>query len=343
MEAHMTAIPEAVHSIESLIYQSYQDNADPPRPHMGISQIGEKCDRKLWLGFRNVVSSKFPGRILKLFKFGHDYEDTVIKELKAIGCRIVHRQAKIDFGSHVSGSCDGIITNVPGREKQTLLLEIKTLSDKSFNDLKKKKLQESKPIYWAQVHCYMLGLKLDRCLFYALNKNTSDIYTEIVKLDKEFAEKTVERAKRIALSDYIPEPISADPSWFECKLCSYHAFCHETHITDNVSCRNCAHSTSTEQSQFLCARNDNAEIPFEFQLKGCSQHVLHPDLVPWKRLPADNPHEALYLIDNVPVRNGEADTNVYSSAELLANPEACAHADAAVEELRSVFDARITE
>jgi hypothetical protein len=51
----------------------------------------------------------------------------------------------------------------------------------------------------------------------------------------------------------------------------------------------------------------------------------------------------LYLIDNVPVRNGEADTNVYSSAELLANPEACAHSDATVEELRATFDARVVE
>lgn len=340
----MTALPDPLNSIEQRIYATYEANAEPPRPHLGVSQIGHVCDRALWLSYRWAVKPHFPGRMLKLFKFGHEYEDTVIRELRAIGCKIVSRQGRVDFGAGVSGSCDGIISNVPGREKQTLLLEIKTLSDKSFIDLKKKGVEVSKPIYWVQIHCYMLGLKLERCLFYALNKNTSEIYTEIVKFDPGVAEKAIERAKKIALCERLPEPISSDPSWYVCKSqCSFHNFCFTTQITDTVSCRNCCHVTPDEDGNWLCARNDNAAIPVEFQHSGCDQHVLHPDLVPWQMAPNDNANEATYIINDVHVRNGEPDAFVYSSKEIIADPVACTIQDETVELLRANLQARIQE
>ena len=337
----MTKIPDQMNTIQALIYKAYEDSAEQPRPHMGISQIGNKCDRAIWLAFRHAITQKHPGRILKLFKFGHDYEDTVIKELKSIGCKIINRQANIDFGSHVSGSGDGIISNVPGREKQTLLLEVKTLSAKSFADLKKKGVQESKPIYYTQVQCYMLGLKLDRCLFYAMNKDNSEIYTEIVRLDRDHAEKAVTRAKKIALSDYMPEPLSADPSWYECRLCDFHKFCFSTKTTDSIHCRTCALSTPTEDSKWLCSKYDNFPIEFQYQRTGCDGHVIHPDLVPYERAESDHPHEAVYIIDGQHVRNGEPDERVYRSIEIIDNPVACAHPDETTEALRVVFDARL--
>jgi len=330
-------------AIQELIYKAYESQEKEFRPHLGVSQIGEKCDRKMWLGFRHALQPKHSGRILKLFQFGHDYESTVIKELKAIGCRIISQQASVDFGCHIRGSCDGIITNVPGYEGQTLLLEIKTLSEKSFKDLVKKELQESKPMYWAQVHVYMLGLKLERCLFYAVNKNTSEIYTEIVDVDKEYAQKLIDKAKKIALSEYLPEPMSADPSWFECKFCDFYKFCFETKITDSVNCRTCAHITPTQDSQWLCARHDNEPVPVSWQRSGCESHVLHPDLVPYPRQPSENPHEAVYVINGVPVRNGEPCGYVFGSKEILADPELCANPNDDVLWLRDELGAKIVE
>jgi hypothetical protein len=333
-----------MNNIAELIYKSYEQNIEAPRLHLGCSMLGERCDRRIWLNFRNAVNQNFSGRILKLFKFGHDYEDTAIQELKAIGCKINSRQTRVDFGSHVSGSCDGIILGgLPGHENKTLLLEIKTSADKHFKELLKKGMKEAKPTHYIQMCCYGYGLQLNYGLYYAVNKNTSEIYTEVVKLDFDVAKKAIERGQKIALSDYLPEPISADSSWFECKMCSYHQFCFETHLTDSVSCRTCALSTANANSTFTCSKYDDYKIEAEYQRTGCEGHVLHPELTPWQRMESDNPHEAVYIIDNQFVRNGEPDERVYSSKEIIADPVACAHPDDTTEALRVVFDARLVD
>lgn len=52
----------------------YEENQEPPRPHMGLSQVGHHCDRYLWLNFRWAHVEKFSGRVLRLFQRGHDEE-----------------------------------------------------------------------------------------------------------------------------------------------------------------------------------------------------------------------------------------------------------------------------
>ena len=100
-------------------------------------------------------------------------------------------------------------------------------------------------------------------------------------------------------------------------------------------------STPTADSKWLCARHDNEEIPFEFQLEGCDGHVLHPELVPFQRKESASDWEAVYVIDGKEVRNGEPDANVFSSKEIISDPLACAHADDAVRDLRDTFEGRI--
>jgi hypothetical protein len=63
--------------------------------------------------------------------------------------------------------------------------------------------------------------------------------------------------------------------------------------------------------------------------------------VPWDRVDSDNAHEAVYLIDGKPVRNGEAGDNCFSSKEIVSNPNACANPDEIINGLRAEFDARI--
>jgi hypothetical protein len=69
--------------------------------------------------------------------------------------------------------------------------------------------------------------------------------------------------------------------------------------------------------------------------------VLHPDLVPWPIADQSSGWEGSYLIDDKPVRNGEADAYTFSSHELIANPSACAWGDENITKMREVFGARI--
>lgn len=338
----MATMPASKNYIAELIDTAHEKKTNSQREHMGASLLGHPCDRYLWLSFRWAIASAFPGRILRLFRRGHAEEDSVIADLRLIGCALNERQTRVDFGSFVSGSCDGIITGgLPGYENQKLVLEIKTHSKKSFDELCKKGVALAKEQHYIQMQVYMYGLKIDQALYYAVCKDDDRIYTEHVRLAPDMAKKYVERGQKIALSDYMPEPLSADPSWYQCKMCNFHEFCHETKLTKEINCRTCALSTATSDSKFLCSKYDNWEIAAEYQRTGCHGHVLHPDLVPYERAESDHPHEAVYIIDGQHVRNGEPDERVYRSIEIIDNPVACAHPDETTEALRVVFDARL--
>ena len=340
-------IPESDHSITALIDKHHEAQAqqEMPRPHLGCSLVGHPCDRWLWLSFRWAVQPKFPGRILRLFRRGQLEEATIVSDLRAIGMdvRVTGRQqSRVEFGAHVSGSIDAIIEyGVPDAPRTRHVAEFKTHSKKSFDDLEKSGVEKSKPEHFVQMQLYMHGTKIDRALYVAVCKNDDRIYTERLRYDQEIAEKYIARGRRIALSDRMPEPISTDPSWYQCKFCDAHQFCHETKTTEHVNCRTCAHSTAKENSTWRCERHDGDDIPVEFQRAGCESHVLHPDLVPWQRKDGLNEWTAVYVIEGQDVANGEGDAHVYTSREILANPKMCSVGDEYIENMRQEFDARI--
>lgn len=317
---------------------------DGPREHFGCSLVGHHCERYLWLNFRHAVIEKFSGRMLRLFRRGQNEEATFVADLRAIGVNLQHvgdDQYRVSFGSHVGGSIDGIIVGgLPGKEKSQAVLECKTHSEKSFKELKEKGVEKAKFQHFVQMQLYMKGTRLQRALYMAVNKNTDELYTEWLHYDSDIADKQLEKAKRIALSETMPPPISTDPSWYLCKFCSCHEFCHKTHLTHEVNCRTCAISTPLEDSTWRCEKYA-ATIPFEAQRVGCDCHVLHPSLTPWERVESPNEWQAIYIINGKRVANGEADANVYGSSELIANADACAMDDEFSREAREVLGARV--
>ena len=177
-------LPEPNHSIQALIDRHHESQAEHPRPHMGASQIGHPCDRWLWLSFRWAVQPQFPGRILRVFRRGRNEEETIVSDLRAIGLDVRGAQKRVDFGSHVSGSLDGIIeSGVPGSTKRHVA-EFKTHSRKSFDDLDKHGVEKSKPEHWVQMQAYMHGTGIERALYVAVCKDDDRIYTERIKYDK---------------------------------------------------------------------------------------------------------------------------------------------------------------
>ena len=333
-------IPEPMNTIQALIDAAHEKAAEDSRPHLGVSTLGHPCDRWLWLSFRWAVKEQFEGRMLRLFRRGQMEEATIVSDLRRIGIDVTatgEHQSRVSFGSHVSGSVDGIVSNLPNAPKTKAVLECKTHSDKSFKELVDKGLEKSKPMHWVQCQVYMLGMKLDRALYYAVNKNTDHIYTEWLKLDKELAQKYVDRGKRIALDDRMPPPVSTDPTWYECRFCAAHSFCHKQEPTKYANCRTCAHSTAKEDSTWRCEKHQADGIPVEFQRKGCASHQIHPELVPWKYTMQDD-----IIVWHTPwgdIANGEGDAHIYESSEILANPEACAKNLG--DEFRREFDGRI--
>ncbi len=336
----MTTIPQPKTTIATLIDAAHEARQEPPRPHLGASMLGHHCPRWLWLSYRWAVQEQFPGRIKRLFRRGEREEETIVSDLRAIGIdvRAPKDQDRVSFGAHVSGSMDGIAeSGVPEAPKKRHVLEFKSHNKKSFDDLERKGLKDSKPVHWAQCQVYMLGSGIDRALYVAVCKDDDRLYTERVRLEPEEARKLVDRGRSIALSDRLPEPCpGASPDWYLCKFCAGWDFCHGGQPTQHANCRTCAHSTSREDD-WHCARWD-APIPTGAQREGCPSHVLHPDLVPWRRVPTDSETSATYLIDGKEVVNGEGG---FESSEILANPAACASGDKMIARFRHDFGARV--
>ena len=328
-------LPELNKTIAAIdaFHEAHQER---PRPHMGCSQLGHGCDRWLWLSFRWSVVEPFKGRILRLFRRGQNEEATVVSDLRAIGMDVQNtgaNQSRVEFGSHVSGSVDGVVkSGVPDSNKPHVL-EIKTHGLKSFTDLEKNGVEKSKFMHYVQMQIYMMGMKLERALYVSVCKDNDHLYTERVKLDKAVAEKYVARGKRIALDNRMPPPISTDSTWYECKFCAAHEFCHKTKLTKEVNCRTCAHSTAREDSTWQCDKYDHT-LSVDEQRTGCAAHILHPDLVPWKY----SPHEQ-GVVWHTPVGDVVNGEDAYHSTEIVANLAACV--DAGVNEFREAFGARV--
>lgn len=334
----MAIIPEPTVSTATLIDDHHAQHQDAPRPHLGASLLGHYCDRYLWLSFRWARPERFPGRILRLFRRGQNEERIIISDLRAIGVDVKTTngaQDRVDFGNHVSGSMDGIANSgVPEAPKSRHVLEFKTHSKKSFDDLEKHGLEKSKPQHFAQCQVYMLGSKIDRALYVAVCKDDDRYYFERVKLDKERAQAYVDRGHRLVNEPGLPPPISTDPTWYQCRLCSYHDFCHKGALPV-VNCRTCAHSTPCSDSTWRCERHQADGIPVEFQRTGCDNHALHPDLVPWEMdQDASTEWEPVYIIEGRPVINGEGG---YLSSEIIANPLVCSLDDDGVKEIKKHF------
>lgn len=310
----MSALPESLNvvDVQSRIDRYYEEHREQPRAHLGLSLLGHHCDRWIWLSFRWAVIEPFPGRMLRLFRRGQREEETIVRDLRAAGI-VIHStcldddgQSRVDFGCHVSGSIDGIIeSGVPGAEKTRHIAEFKTHSLKSFNDMKNKGVQEAKRQHWWQMQGYMYGKRIERALYVAVCKDNDEMYTERVPLQKDAAKALIERGHRLALAERIPEPISADPTWFKCKFCAGWDFCFGSKCTKEVNCRTCAHVTPTKEGSWICAHGTPYELTVDEQRVGCDCHTAHPDLVPWRLLGAtENNFCARYEIKGREYLNG---------------------------------------
>lgn len=341
----MAKIPPATDTVAARIYKALEGQPNEQRGHLGASLIGHHCDRYLWLSFRWACPEQFNGRILRLFRRGQDEESGVVADLRLAGMEVTDKDASGNqYGfrdGHFAGSIDGVVlSGVPEAPKKPHVLEIKTHSVKSFNELEKDGVQKSKPMHYAQMQTYMARMGIDRALYFAVCKDDDRIYTERVRYDPNEAARLSDRAQRIITSDRMPEPISADPTWYQCKFCPAHGLCHSGERLPDINCRTCANFTAERDGRATCTRY--GEIPsIGAQRSGCDAHVIHPDLVKWPHKLTEQGTHLIYVIDGQEVLNGEYPA--FTSREIVANPIMCAHADAEFLSLRERTSGSVVE
>jgi len=282
----MARLPEQAKLTSSAIYDTHSDAAgDWRRPHLGASQIGKECLRALWYGFRWTSPPGFDGRMLRLFNRGHREETELIKDLRAAGVELHAESAEGEqyrvsyHGGHFGGSCDGVGLGFPEAPKVWHLFEAKTANDRSWKDLQKKGVRESKPEHYDQMQVYMDGLKLTRAIYISVNKNDDHLYVERIGYDKTHAKGIIAKAKTIIEAETPLSKISEDPSWYKCKWCDFSDVCHgKAHELVDRNCRTCISATPTTTGEWRCELKE-IYLDVEQQKKGCSKHILIPDFV----------------------------------------------------------------
>ena len=267
----MDELKKAANAVVRLI--DSKEHVEYPRPYLGMSQLGHKCARNLWMYFRWASKIKYKARVKRIFTRGDIEEERVLGYWEEIGIKIIEKQSSLsNCCGHLKGHTDGKITNVPvpGFENRVMVGEIKSMAHKYFVPLVKKGLKESKPEYYDQAQMYMHHEKLDYCLHSTTNKNDEELYIEIIPYEKETAETLITKANDIIFSQIPPKKISTDPTFFVCRWCDFYDQCHLEDPFEKT-CRTCFYSRPVNSGTWKCLHHKK-NLTLDEQKEACPSY-----------------------------------------------------------------------
>ena len=308
-----------------------EGRSEEPRRYLGASIVGHECEMYLWLMFRGVIAPKFDGRMYRLFERGRREEAEICRDLRSIGCEVWEKdesgnQFGVSFlGGHFRGHCDAVALGIPEAPTKPSVIEMKTHSTKSFANLVKEGVKKSKPMHYAQMQIYMHGLGIKDALYFAVNKDTDDLYTERVKYDVTEVETIMALAKN-AIETYEPMKCATREDDYRCKMCDARMVCwHRTGAAfaceTCIDCRTCCHATPItegEGARWACSKGKSCNIGSPCK---CDEHIAIPILVAGKCECSDGDAIEYKDADGNVFRNGKGG---YSTAELAAMPKGAA-------------------
>ncbi len=220
--------------------------AQPSRTYLGASRLGVACDRALQYEFAGAPADPgrgFDGRVLRVFEVGHVQEDLAIRWLRLAGFDLHTRtRSGGQFGFSVcngliQGHVDGIVMGAPADLGWTfpMLWECKTMNAQNWRDCVKRGVAVAKPVYAAQMAIYQAymestveGISQRPALFTAINKDTQELWFELVPFDAALAQRASDRAVKIITAtehgELLPRSFS-DPAHHECKFCTWQERC----------------------------------------------------------------------------------------------------------------------
>lgn len=231
--------------IDAAIEQENRQQS-PPRDYLGGSRLGVTCERALQFEYTHTPKdegSDFSGQTLRIFAVGHLFEELAIDWLRKAGFELYTETASGgQFGfsvanGRIKGHVDGIIASGPDGilPGTPALWECKSLNGKSWRDTVKKGVAVSKPVYAAQIATYQAymeasvpGISEHPALFTAINKDTAELYHELVPFDAGLAQRLTDKAVRILKATEAEELLprhTRDPAHFECRFCAWSSRC----------------------------------------------------------------------------------------------------------------------
>ena len=224
------------HINEALARRRAERLAGEDRNYLGMSEIGDKCMRRVYYNTIGVPRPPFTGERLRQFEMGLYFEKMVYEWLTDAGFEIRTKNSRgdqfefADAGGRIKGHIDGVIINGPQIPSlmYPALWENKSLKAKFWNAIVKHGLDKAEPQYHAQCQQYMAHGQLINTLFTTINKDTAEIYHCIIPLSIPNAQKLSDRGVSIlkAIDMGTPPPrVSANNDFFLCRMCDHKEHC----------------------------------------------------------------------------------------------------------------------
>lgn len=263
------------------------------RPYLGMSSLGHECSRYLWYGFRWAQKSNFEAKTLKNFEDGHRTEDLMADRIRLVdGVTLMTldpdtgKQIEwVDFGGHLMGHCDGIVTGIKQAPSNPHIWENKSVNEKKFKKLEKLRAANEKTAlklwdetYYSQQVLYMDYGGFDRAWMTVTTPGGRDDTAVRTESDPAYAAKLRAKAERIIFTDEAPDPYSQSDKIPPCVWCPFQDICRGRKAADR-NCRTCAHVSVERDGTWKCTKKDKALDRWE-QEKGCAEHLYNPSFVP---------------------------------------------------------------
>lgn len=238
---------------------AHENNKQPPRAYVGASLIGQSCVRATQLeymrncGLEGAPQPKpFEGKTLRVFATGHKIEAMIGEWLIGAGFKIDFldpdyppvQEKQIGWmavGGRMRGHVDGLIHSGPLPMAYPAVWECKGLNERNWQAVRKNGVIAAKPVYAAQVSMNQayLNLKdperypLNPTLFTCFNKNTQEIYHELMPFDRSLAQSMSDRCVQILKATdarQLLPGIAVRPDHYECRMCKWQSFCWSAKI-----------------------------------------------------------------------------------------------------------------
>ena len=240
LQSHSKTDPVADH-IKEAVDQAIVANETKRerRAYIGASSIGDECSRKIQYRYLNYPidpDKAFTARTLRIFQFGHEIEDYASKWLRDAGFDLrTEDKNGGQFGfsiadGEIKGHIDGVVCDGPVDMAYPALWECKSANDSKFKAFVKHGVEKANKTYATQLALYQTYMDLSEnpALFTVVNKNTSEVYYELVPYNAKLAQEASDRAVNILTAakanDILPR-VAQSKDFFLCKFCEFRETC----------------------------------------------------------------------------------------------------------------------
>lgn len=206
--------------ITEIIHKALASKRDEKRNYIGASSIGRQCSRAIYYQLHDAPKEPIKPSLALTFVLGHTVEAMLLDWIESV--HPIQRNVGL-IGTIIEGHADAIIT----MDGVDYILEIKTANSASFNQAKKNGVFRWRPQYFDQVQAYMGMAHVERAIVLVFNKDTSELYEELIAFDQLHYELIVERARQIKIAVEPPVKFSDSAMNFVCKFCEFRVHCHE--------------------------------------------------------------------------------------------------------------------